>query len=411
MCSSNSSYTMKTLALLLILSLTNASISCARLISNANSFNVLDYGATADGITDNSKAFLNAWNHACSSSARSPELIIPPNKIFLLNPVMFSGPCNSEISGKLVAPNSPSIWSGQDASQWLAFKYVSGLYVDGLGTIDGQGKEWWDQSCRHHPNLQGCTKLAPTAMKFISCNKSSISNINFVNSSQTHILVRGCNDFKVDHVFIQSPGYSPNTDGIHIQSSQSVTITNSNISSGDDCISIGDHSSYVNISDIHCGPGHGISIGSLGKSGNFAQVENINVRNSFFSGTTNGARIKTWQVGTGYVRDIRFENLEFDSVDNPIIIDQNYCDVRGTCKEMPTGVHISNVVYENMTGTSSTDIAINLNCSNSVPCTDITLQHIQLTSATPKGKVTAYCKNAHGQQYGIEPDGPCLITS
>nr|XP_016492274.1 PREDICTED: polygalacturonase ADPG1-like [Nicotiana tabacum] len=203
----------------------------------------------------------------------------------------------------------------------------------------------------------------------------------------------------VEHVFSQSPRYSPNNDGIHIQSSQFVTITNSNISSAtwNDCISIGDHSSYINISDIHCGPGHGISIGSLGKGGNLTQVENINVSNSFFSGTTNGARIKTWQVGTGYVRDVRFENLEFNSMDNPIIIDQNYCDVRGACKEMPIGVHISNVVYENMKGTSSTDIAINLNCSNSVPCTDITLQQIRLTSATLGGKVTAYCKNAHGQ--------------
>ncbi|XP_009606259.1 polygalacturonase QRT2-like [Nicotiana tabacum] len=417
MCSSNSSYTMKTLVLLFILGLTNSRISYASIIGYAGSFNVLDYGAAADGITDDSQAFLNAWNDACSSAGGSPEVIIPPNMIFLLSPVTFRGPCNSEniyfvISGRLVAPSSPGIWTGQDASQWLAFRNVSGLIVDGSGTIDGQGQGWWDQSCRYHPDMEGCTRLAPTALKFIFCSQSSISNIYFGNSAQTHILIERCNGFKVDSVMIESPGNSPNTDGIHIQSSQYVAITNSKISSGDDCISIGDYTSNVQIYNIQCGPGHGISIGSLGKGGNFAQVENIHVSNAFFYGTTNGARIKTWQVGRGYVRDVIFENLEFNSVKNPIIIDQNYCDVRGACKEMVTGVQISNVIYQNIFGTSSTNIAINLNCSMSVPCTDITMQLIQLTSATPGTatpgrEVTAYCRNAYGQEYSIEP-GPCI---
>ncbi|XP_075076915.1 polygalacturonase QRT2-like [Nicotiana tabacum] len=137
---------------------------------------------------------------------------------------------------------------------------------------------------------------------------------------------------------IESPGNSPNTDGIHIQSSQYVAITNSKISTGDDCISIGDYSSNVQRYNIQCGPGHG-------KGGNFAQVENIHVSNAFFYGTTNGARIKTWQVGRGYVRDVIFENLEFNSVKNPIIIDQNYCDVRGACKEMVMQVNIALNAY------------------------------------------------------------------
>ncbi|CAN4094578.1 unnamed protein product [Withania somnifera] len=336
---------MKILVLLFILiGLTNSRIYSVS--GYAGSFNVLDYGAAADGITDDSQALLNAWNDACSSSAGSPEVIIPSNMIFLLRPVILRGPCNSK-----------------------------NIYF--------------------------------VALKFIFCSESSISNMYFANSAQTHILIERCNGFKVDNVVIQSPGSSPNTDGVHIQASQYVSITNSKISSGDDCISIGDYSSNIQIYNIQCGPGHGISIGSLGKGGNSAQVENIHVSYAFFYGTTNGARIKTWQVGRGYVRDVTFENLEFNSVKNPIIIDQNYCDVRGACKEMVTGVQISNVLYQNIFGTSSTDIAINLNCSMSVPCTDITMQLIQLTPATLGKQVTAYCRNVNGQEYGVEP-GPCF---
>ncbi|KAI8544329.1 hypothetical protein RHMOL_Rhmol08G0288000 [Rhododendron molle] len=79
------------------------------------------------------------------------------------------------------------------------------------------------------------------------------------------------------------------------------------------------------------------SIGSLGKSGNEVKVENISVIRGHFNRTTNGVRIKTWQVGRGHVRGVSFKSIDFTDVKNPIIIDQYYCDVRGGCK--PTEHH------------------------------------------------------------------------
>ncbi|KAL3532336.1 hypothetical protein ACH5RR_005857 [Cinchona calisaya] len=380
--------------------------------SMSSSYNVLDYGAISDGYTDNSQAFLEAWNAACNAETRTPQVVVPEDMTFLVMPVIFEGPCIADkiefmILGTIVAPSSPGFWFGIDTSQWLVFRGIRGLKVDGFGSIDGQGKGWWDQSCKLHPELEGCTKLAPTALKFLGCNDSGVSNIFFRNSPQAHILTRRCNGFRVDKLMIQSPGYAPNTDGIHIQSSHHLSIINSKISTGDDCISIGDYTSNVEIDNIDCGPGHGISIGSLGRSGNFVQVENIYVTNSRFNGTTNGARIKTWQVGRGYLRTVVFQNLKFINVKNPIIIDQNYCDVRGACKELETGVKISRIIYNAMSGTSSTNIAINLNCSRSVPCSGISMQDIQLASATIGKQVIASCTNADGQEFSVVP-GPCL---
>ncbi|KAK4415520.1 putative polygalacturonase [Sesamum alatum] len=345
-------------ALLFLYGLASLHFTRSNLCTVEDHFDVMDYGATSDGYTDDSR-----------------------------------------ISGTIMAPKSPSLWDGKDASQWLGFKDVSGLNVDGLGTIDGQGKAWWDQSCRYHPQL---------AFKFISCNGSSVSNLNFINSSQTHILVTGCNSFSINNVLIESPQNSPNTDGIHIHSSQQLVITNSQIRCGDDCISIGDHNSNIQITNVECGPGHGISIGSLGKSRNYVNVEKIHVTNASFNRTTNGARIKTWQVGRGYVRDIVFENLVFNSVKNPIIIDQNYCDIRDACKEQVTGVEISNVIYKEIYGTSTTGIAINLNCSKSVPCRGISMESVLLTSAKAGRHVTANCRNAYGQEIDVIPY-PCLL--
>ncbi|KAK3001461.1 hypothetical protein RJ639_020561 [Escallonia herrerae] len=434
------------LAFLVILGFVSSKFAGSNAKGTRTRFNVLDYGAAGDGKTESSQAFLKAWNGACTAARRHTGVIIPENNTFLVNPVIFYGPCKPKridfkIQGTIVAPNLPSLWNGRDASQWLAFHAVTGLNVGGPGKIDGRGKGWWDQSCRYHPDLEGCTKLAPTALKIISCNESSLSNIQLTNSPQTHVLIMYCTGLKVDNVMIQSPGTSPNTDGIHIQSSHTLKITNAKIGTGDDCVSIGDHISKLDIANVECGPGHGISknrvlfdhpifstclteltgltglktyaravadsIGSLGRGGSFVQVENIRVRNSSFNGTTNGARIKTWQVGKGYVRKVLFENLEFHGVQNPLIIDQNYCHARGACKELRTGVQVSQVIYKHLFGTSTTGVAISLNCSRSVPCSEISMQSIKLTSARAGRQVTAKCSNAHGTESGVVP-GPCL---
>ena len=36
------------------------------------------------------------------------------------------------------------------------------------------------------------------------------------------------------------------------------------------------------------------------------------------------------KIGLGYARNISFEHITFESVKNPIYIDQNYCDINGT---------------------------------------------------------------------------------
>lgn len=71
-----------------------------------------------------------------------------------------------QISGTIVAPDGPAQWKA-DLATWLVFKGVNGLTIDGLGTVDGRGKGWWDRSCRYHPTLKGCFKLAPTVREHV----------------------------------------------------------------------------------------------------------------------------------------------------------------------------------------------------------------------------------------------------
>ena len=74
------------------------------------------------------------------------------------------------------------------------------------------------------------------------------------------------------------------------------------------------------------------SIGSLGDSANEPGVQNITVRSVVFTGTQNGFRIKTWgKPSTGFVKGVSFQNAVMNNVQNPIIVDQNYCPGNINC--------------------------------------------------------------------------------
>ncbi|KAH6799039.1 hypothetical protein C2S51_035523, partial [Perilla frutescens var. frutescens] len=310
-------------------------------------FNVVDNGAIGNGRTDDTNAFVKAWEKICASSS-SPVMRVPSKKTFLIQPLQFIGPCKSrtitvEIDGNLVAPTDPSKWkcNANVCHQWIYFHQVDGLTLRGRGIIDGRGQKWWQNTVLEISN---------------SKNVELGGGLRFKDSPMMHVAFNGINWLLVSNLTIEAPENSPNTDGIHIQECTNAHIQHCTIGTGDDCIAIVHGSSSIRIRNIICGPGHGISIGSLGKYGAEDKVEDVRVSDVVFLGTKNGARIKTWQGGRGYARDIHFERCLFHETMNPIIIDQFYCDHQ-RCKTSKLGVEISNVSYKMMVGNSKRENA------------------------------------------------------
>jgi len=66
----------------------------------------------------------------------------------------------------------------------------------------------------------------------------------------------------------------------------------------------------------------------------------VTLTNAIFSASDNGVRIKTWaRQSNGFVRNVVFQNIVMIEVENPIIIDQNYCPNNQGC---PNQVIINN---------------------------------------------------------------------
>ncbi|XP_031396109.1 polygalacturonase-like isoform X2 [Punica granatum] len=357
-----------------------------------------DFGAKGDGRTDDTQAFKKAWKKVCSSKG---AVLVVPQKHYLLRPIWFSGPCKDdlrvEIHGTVEASDDRLDYS-KDNRHWLIFDSIRNLVVEGGGTIDGNGKIWWQNSCKINKTLP--CKKAPTAVTFYKCRNLVMRNLKVQNAQQMHISFDGCYNVKASNLAVTAPGNSPNTDGIHVTSTQNIKISHSTIGTGDDCISIVSGSRRVQATDITCGPGHGISIGSLGKGNSEDYVSGVTVNRAKLSGTTNGVRIKTWQGGSGKARNIRFQNIVMQNVTNPIIIDQNYCDQDKPCKQQRSAVQVKNVVYRNIKGTSTSDVAVKFDCSKTVPCRGILLQNIGLDQVSGEA-AKASCSNVKSANIGV----------
>ncbi|KAK4756491.1 hypothetical protein SAY87_006618 [Trapa incisa] len=387
---------------LTLITLTYVALCSPLPVTFAAQYNVVSLGAVADGKTDSSKAFLDAWASACSSSG--PSTVYVPMGSFYVKAAAFNGPCKSNfitfmIDGTLLASSNYGMIG--NSANWIIFRHVTGLNVYG-GTFNGQGSGLW--ACKK--SGKSCPGGA-TNIQFSNSKDIFVSGLSSVNSQTFHIVVNGCQNVTLQGVQVTASGASPNTDGIHVSQSTSVTILNSRIGTGDDCVSIGPGASNLWIENVACGPGHGISIGSLGQNSQEAGVQNVTVKTVTFTGTQNGLRIKSWaRPSNGFVRNILFQHAVMNNVQNPIIIDQHYCPGNVGCPTQASGIKISDVTYQDIQGTSATAVAVKFDCSSMNPCTGIKLQDVKLTYGSQVAQ--ASCAHAGGMASGFMQPSSCL---
>ncbi|KAM5564090.1 hypothetical protein ABKV19_018618 [Rosa sericea] len=367
-----------------------------------------DDGSNPDADNDTGMAFIKTWVAACRGEYKGPAKVLIPKGTFLAGPVVFQGPCTSsrepivvEIQGEVKATTDLSDYS---SPEWISFENIDGLIVTGDGVINGQGEKTWNGAGCHSDDCPH----SPSNIKFQKVKNALIEGITSLNSKYFHYHITDSSNVTMNNVHITAPGDSPNTDGCHISNSDNVKVINSIIGTGDDCVSVGQGARQVTINNVTCGPGHGISVGSLGKYKDEQPVVGVTVTNCTLSNTTNGARIKTWAgPNRGEARGIIFDNLVLDHVKAPIVIDQHYGEKKSgghkkNAKDPNSGKQslykLSDIHFRNIKGTSSHNVAVSLSCSATNPCDGVELNNIDIAlggAGTAKNTdIASECYNA-----------------
>jgi len=429
-------------------------LGCSILAANSQAptgaYDIRYFGAAAGGKTKCTQAIAKA---IAAATAKGGGTIYIPAGTFLTGPIHLQSHITLYLdSGAILKfsdnfddylPMVPSRWEGIEVTNFSPFIYAHGaenIAIRGRGTLDGQGKAWWEQWGRVRSGEQkgqnkwqkeftrlnakalepggygGLQKafLRPPFIQPNSCTNVLIEGVTIINSPFWTVSPLYCENVTVDAVTIRNP-ISPNTDGINPDSCHNVHISNCDISVGDDCITIksgrdadgrrvGRPAENYTIQNCTMARGHGgVVIGSEMSGG----VRNITIANCIFDGTERGIRIKSARGRGGVVEDIRVSNIVMRSIEREAVILTTFYE-----KSQPEPVCERTPIFRNirLSGiTGDAKIAGDLTGLTEMPLEGVSFTDIALDTST--GFTITDAKDIHFHNVTVNAaKGPIVVA-
>ncbi|MBK8094510.1 MAG: glycoside hydrolase family 28 protein [Verrucomicrobiaceae bacterium] len=379
-------------ALLPVWSTVAAPVTVSTPVIPGQRFIVTDYGAVGDGRTMCTAAIRSAF--AACAQAGGGQVVLPKGD-FLCGPIELPARTDFHLVKGATLRMSHNrqdfaLPEGRTANLIYA-REVTDVQISGEGTIDGQGKPWWDRvrELAKHPDEAKKEPQRPQLIVFDRCERVRLAGVTTLNPPNTHCSVRRCVDVTVEDVTMTAPDESANTDGINL-SGRNVIIRRCHIATGDDNIVFlssypakdeGPGTANVLVSDCTLGVGHGMSIGSYTGGG----LRDITVENVTFDGTTSGIRMKAARDRGGLVENITFRNVTMRKVRTPIFLSSYYPkEPKRPDDDRGEGVTPRTPVWRNIQIEGGTI----QDCENSIiiwglperPFEDVKLKNLQITA-------------------------------
>jgi len=214
--------------------------------------------------------------------------------------------------------------------------------ITGEGTVDGQGKVFWDSywAMRKDYDKKGLRWIVdydakrPRLLVMANSSNITIKGVTLQRSGFWTVHVLYSKNVTVDGITVRNNlgGHGPSTDGIDIDSSSYVLVQNSDIDCNDDnfCLKAGRDADglrvnrpaeYILIQNCVAGAGDGLFTCGSETSGG---IRHVIARNLKAKGTKVGIRIKSALNRGGTVEDIRVDNIEMDGVGTAILLTMNW---------------------------------------------------------------------------------------
>lgn len=323
---------------------------------------ITSFGAKGNGTTDCLPAFRKAMKQAAKAKG-GLHIIVPKGDWFVKGPIHLVSNVTVELQEGAILRFSPdpkdylpavrTSWEGSFCQNYSPFIYGYGLQnvaIIGKGTIDGNCAETfpqWKQNQKadqmlsrqynheevaiEQRNFGEGNLLRPQLIQLFDCKEVTIEGVFITNSPFWCVHLLRC-----ENVICRCLRYDAklvNNDGIDPEMTRNLLIEDIDFNNGDDNVAIkagrdndgwrDDARPSENIIIRHCRfKGlHGIVIGSEMSAG----VQNVFVEDCTYAGyTKRGLYVKTNPNRGGFIRNIYFQNVEFDEVEDLFYITSMY---------------------------------------------------------------------------------------
>ena len=216
-------------------------------------FDIRNYGAIGDGKTLNTAAIQRAIDDCASKNGGT---VLLEDGIYLTGSIVLRSNIKFQIEQNAVLLGSPDCADypekenlrhvisenlPRERNAALIFaEECENVSITGMGKIDCNGTHFVREKQGEWTGWQFERIDAPTPPRvvfFAGCRNIAISDITMVNQpSGWSYWIHDCEYVSFDRCKILAEVRYPNNDGIHINSSRNVTVSNCDIVTGDDCL-------------------------------------------------------------------------------------------------------------------------------------------------------------------------------
>lgn len=287
-------------------------------------YNVVDYGAVGNKTIDDAKAIQQAIDE-CSANGGG-TVLLPANHTFMSGPLCLKSnvDLHLEATAVLLANPDEGIYKlsafGENRGEGMMWIYANGadnISITGKGTIHGNGIAFMGKELDDSYELKPVTTFDPRphVLTLTDVKNLTIRDITIRDGAYWTVHLIGCDGAVIDGISLLNNLKIRNGDGIDLDHSRNVRISNCHITSGDDCICLKNRREFEQY-----GPCHDITVTNcvmtsrscaikIG-SENMDSIYNVVFDNCVITRSNRGLGIQNRDEGT--VTDVMFSNIIMD---------------------------------------------------------------------------------------------------